>query len=160
MPSLERGRGGVNAARRGPYAACLPEGERFLAYNFAMAILVCGSLAYDTIMVFPDHFRKHILPDQIHILNVSFMVPQMRREFGGCAGNIAYNLKLLGEYRSAWPPWATIRALCGAPEVRSGSRRATCRDAGPVHGAGFHHPTDIDDNQSPPSIPAPWPSRT
>jgi adenosine kinase len=62
-----------------------------------MSILVCGSLAFDTIMVFPDQFRKHILPDQIHILNVSFMVPEMRREFGGTAGNIAYNLKLLGD---------------------------------------------------------------
>jgi adenosine kinase len=62
-----------------------------------MTTLVCGSMAYDTIMVFPDQFRKHILPDQIHILNVSFMVPDMRREFGGTAGNIAYNLKLLGE---------------------------------------------------------------
>jgi adenosine kinase len=62
-----------------------------------MSILVCGSLAYDTIMVFPDHFRKHILADQIHILNVSFMVPEMRREFGGTGGNIAYNLRLLGE---------------------------------------------------------------
>jgi adenosine kinase len=54
-------------------------------------------MAYDTIMVFPDQFRKHILPDQLHILNVSFMVPDMRREFGGTAGNIAYNLRLLGE---------------------------------------------------------------
>ncbi len=53
-------------------------------------------MAYDTIMVFPDQFKKHILPDQIHILNVAFLVPEMRREFGGCAGNIAYNLKLLG----------------------------------------------------------------
>ena len=58
--------------------------------------LICGSLAYDTIMVFPDRFKNHILPEQIHILNVSFLVPEMRREFGGCAGNIAYNLKLLG----------------------------------------------------------------
>ena len=62
-----------------------------------MTILVCGSMAYDTIMVFQDPFRKHILPDQIHILNVCFVVPTMRREFGGCAGNIAYNLKLLGD---------------------------------------------------------------
>ena len=54
-------------------------------------------MAYDTIMVFPDQFKKHILPDQIHILNVAFMVPDLRREFGGTAGNIAYNLKLLGE---------------------------------------------------------------
>ena len=61
-----------------------------------MSILVCGSVAYDTIMVFHDRFKSHILPEQIHILNVSFLVPDMRREFGGCAGNIAYNLKLLG----------------------------------------------------------------
>lgn len=61
-----------------------------------MATLICGSLAYDTIMVFPDHFKRHILPEQVHILNVSFLVPELRREFGGCAGNIAYNLKLLG----------------------------------------------------------------
>ena len=61
-----------------------------------MSALICGSLAYDTIMVFPDQFKNHILPDKMHILNVSFLVPRMRREFGGCAGNIAYNLKLLG----------------------------------------------------------------
>ena len=61
-----------------------------------MHTLICGSMAYDTIMVFQDQFKKHILPEQIHILNVAFLVPEMRREFGGCAGNIAYNLKLLG----------------------------------------------------------------
>jgi adenosine kinase len=61
-----------------------------------MSAVICGSLAYDTIMVFQDQFKNHILPDQVHILNVSFLVPRMRREFGGCAGNIAYNLKLLG----------------------------------------------------------------
>jgi len=61
-----------------------------------MHTLICGSLAYDTIMVFKDQFKKHILPEQIHILNVAFLVPDMRREYGGCAGNIAYNLKLLG----------------------------------------------------------------
>lgn len=61
-----------------------------------MSTLICGSLAYDTIMVFPDRFKEHILPEKVHILNVCFMVPQMRREFGGCAGNIAYNLHLLG----------------------------------------------------------------
>jgi adenosine kinase len=53
-------------------------------------------MAYDTIMVFKDQFKKHILPEQIHILNVAFLVPEMRREYGGCAGNIAYNLHLLG----------------------------------------------------------------
>ena len=61
-----------------------------------MTILVCGSLAFDNIMVFHDKFKNHIMPDQIHILNVSFLVPTMRKEFGGCAGNISYNLKLLG----------------------------------------------------------------
>jgi adenosine kinase len=61
-----------------------------------MPVLICGSLAYDTIMVFHGKFGEHILPDQIHILNVSFVVPDMRREFGGTGGNIAYNLKLLG----------------------------------------------------------------
>ena len=62
-----------------------------------MSALICGSIAYDTIMVFRDQFKNHILPDKIHILNVAFLVPDMRREFGGCAGNIAYNLKLLGD---------------------------------------------------------------
>ena len=61
-----------------------------------MSTLICGSIAFDSIMVFHDRFRNHILPEQLHILNVSFFVPEMRREFGGCAGNIAYNLKLLG----------------------------------------------------------------
>lgn len=61
-----------------------------------MSVLICGSFAYDTIMVFEDRFKNHILPDQVHILNVCFVVPDMRREFGGCAGNIAYNLMLLG----------------------------------------------------------------
>jgi adenosine kinase len=61
-----------------------------------MTALICGSLAYDTVMVFEGHFSEHILPDRIRMLNVSFLAPQMRRNFGGCAGNIAYNLKLLG----------------------------------------------------------------
>ncbi len=59
--------------------------------------MICGSVAYDTILLFPDRFKSHILPDKIHILNVSFLVPEMRREFGGCAANIAYGLKLLGD---------------------------------------------------------------
>src|SRR5688572_23731075 len=61
-----------------------------------MGTLICGSVAYDTIMVFRDYFKNHILPEQIHILNVAFLVPDLRREFGGCAGNIAYNLQMLG----------------------------------------------------------------
>jgi adenosine kinase len=58
--------------------------------------LICGSLAFDTIMVFPDRFARHILPEQVHLLSVSFTVGDMRREWGGCAGNIAYNLKAIG----------------------------------------------------------------
>jgi adenosine kinase len=61
-----------------------------------MATVICGSLAFDTIMTFEGRFSEQILPDQLHILNVSFLVPALRRDFGGCAGNIAYSLKLLG----------------------------------------------------------------
>jgi len=67
--------------------------------------LICGSVAFDTLMVFEGRFREHILPEQIHILNVAFLVPQLRREFGGCAGNIAYNLGLLGDQAV---PMATV----------------------------------------------------
>ena len=66
-----------------------------------MSTLICGSIAYDSIMVFNGRFADHILPHQVHILNVAFLVPELRREFGGCAGNIAYNVKLLGG--EAWP---------------------------------------------------------
>src|SRR3982751_6791751 len=62
----------------------------------ALRTLVCGSLAYDTIMVFPDRFSRHILPEQTHVLSVSFQIGEMRREWGGCAGNIAYNLRGIG----------------------------------------------------------------
>lgn len=61
------------------------------------AALICGSVAYDTILVFPDRFKAHLLPEKLHMLNVCFFVPEMRREFGGCAANIAYGLKLLGD---------------------------------------------------------------
>lgn len=70
-----------------------------------MTALICGSIAFDTVMVFQGRFREQILADRIHMLNVSFLVPSMRRNFGGCAGNIAWNLKLLGE-RGA--PMATV----------------------------------------------------
>ncbi len=87
-----------------------------------MTTLICGSFAYDTIMVFPDQFKKHILPDQVHILNVSFMVPKMRREFGGCAGNIAYNLHRLGgdvqpmgTVGEDFAPYAEWMDRCGVP---------------------------------------------
>ena len=69
-----------------------------------MSVLICGSMAYDHIMVFQDQFKNHILPDKVHILNVAFLVPEMRREFGGCAGNIAYKItERLAGY-SAWGP--------------------------------------------------------
>ncbi|MFT3859633.1 MAG: carbohydrate kinase family protein [Aquabacterium sp.] len=61
-----------------------------------MSVLICGSLAFDTITTFPGRFAQQILPEQVHILNVSFLVPSMRKEFGGCAGNIAYSLQQLG----------------------------------------------------------------
>jgi adenosine kinase len=61
-----------------------------------MPALICGSLAFDTITTFPGRFGQQILPEQLHILNVSFLVPELRREYGGCAGNIAYNLRQLG----------------------------------------------------------------
>ncbi len=61
-----------------------------------MTVLICGSFAYDHIMVFPGRFKEHILPEKIHMLNVCFVVPDMQREFGGCGGNIIYNMKLLG----------------------------------------------------------------
>ncbi len=70
-----------------------------------MTALICGSLAFDSVMVFHGRFRDHILPDRIHLLNVSFLVPSLKRNFGGCAGNIAYNLALLG---GTGAPMATV----------------------------------------------------
>lgn len=85
-----------------------------------MTALICGSYAYDNIMVFHDRFKNHILPDKIHMLNVSFLVPDMRREYGGCAGNIAYTLNLLGAdvlpmatVGSDFVPYAQWMAQCG-----------------------------------------------
>ena len=109
--------------------------------------LICGSLAFDTIMVFGDRFAKHILPDKIHMLNVSFLVPQLRREFGGCAGNIAYNLGMLGDV--AYPmatvgrdfgPYREWMASAGVPadHVRVIDAELT---------AQAFITTDLDDNQ-------------
>ncbi|MCK0511900.1 carbohydrate kinase family protein [Aromatoleum buckelii] len=112
-----------------------------------MSILVCGSVAYDTIMVFHDRFKSHILPEQIHILNVSFLVPDMRREFGGCAGNIAYNLKLLGADPLIM---ATVGDDAGA--YRERLRELGLRDDHLTHvpdtfTAQAFITTDLDDNQ-------------
>ncbi|MFZ3322921.1 MAG: carbohydrate kinase family protein [Usitatibacter sp.] len=112
-----------------------------------MTTLVCGSMAFDTIMVFPDRFQKHILPDQIHILNVAFMVPEMRREFGGTAGNIAYNLKLLGEDPHVM---ATVGHDFGPYEERLRSLGISQRHLKRVDNqftAQAFITTDIDDNQ-------------
>ena len=105
-----------------------------------MSALICGSLAYDTIMVFPDQFKEHILPDKVHILNVSFLVPEMRREFGGVAGNISYNLKLLGGDPY---PMATVGDDFGPYEKHLDkleiSRRYVKHMEGELHASGFHH---------------------
>ncbi len=112
-----------------------------------MPILVCGSLAFDTIMVFGDRFRNHILPEQIHILNVAFLVPDMRREFGGCAGNIAYNLSLLGADARIM---ATVGEDAGPYLSRLdslGLSRQHVREIASSFTAQAFITTDLDDNQ-------------
>lgn len=112
-----------------------------------MSALICGSVAYDTIMVFHDHFKNHILPDQVHILNVSFLVPDMRREFGGCAGNIAYNLKLLG---GDGYPMGTVGSDFGPYAAwmdQHGIRREYLREIDGEYTAQAYITTDQDDNQ-------------
>ena len=111
------------------------------------AALICGSLAYDTIMGFPDRFKTHILPEQIHILNVCFLVPELRREFGGCAGNIAYNLQLLGSrgipmatVGEDFAPYAQWLATCGIA-------RDHVKVIGGAHTAQAFITTDLDNNQ-------------
>jgi adenosine kinase len=109
--------------------------------------LICGSLAYDTILVFPDRFKQHILPDKLHVLNVAFLVPEMRREFGGCAANIVYSLRLLGSR--------------GIPMAAAGQDFGPYRERLLAQGIGIEHikvideaftaqafiTTDLDDNQ-------------
>ena len=112
-----------------------------------MPALICGSLAYDTIMVFPDQFKNHILPDKVHILNVSFLVPRMRREFGGCAGNIAYNLKLLGGDPL---PMATVGHDFGPYRewiAKHGIRDEGLKEITEAFTAQAYIVTDLDDNQ-------------
>ncbi|MCK9367971.1 MAG: carbohydrate kinase family protein [Metallibacterium scheffleri] len=112
-----------------------------------MPALICGSLAYDTIMVFQDQFKNHILPDKVHILNVSFLVPRMRREFGGCAGNIAYNLKLLGGEPI---PMAAVGQDFGPYRKHfeaCGIRLDQVREIDDLFTAQAFITTDLDDNQ-------------
>jgi len=109
--------------------------------------LICGSIAYDTIMVFADRFANHILPDKIHMLNVSFLVPQLRREYGGCAGNIAYNLKLLGDLAL---PMATVGSDFAPYRewlVRTGVPLEHVRVVASELTAQAFITTDLDDNQ-------------
>lgn len=112
-----------------------------------MSALICGSFAYDTIMVFHDKFKNHILPDKVHMLNVSFLVPDMRREFGGCAGNIAYNLKLLGgdgmpmaTVGNDFEPYARWMDQCGV-------YRKHVKVMENEYTAQAYITTDMDDNQ-------------
>ena len=112
-----------------------------------MSTLICGSIAFDTIMVFHDRFRNHILPDQLHILNVAFLVPDMRREFGGCAGNIAYNLGLLGGDPLVM---ATVGDDAGPYLARMdslGLRRDHVKQVAGSFTAQAFITTDLDDNQ-------------
>jgi adenosine kinase len=115
--------------------------------NSAKRALICGSVAFDTIMVFQDRFKNHILPDKIHMLNVSFLVPQMRREFGGCAGNIAYNLKLLGD---VGVPMATVGRDFGLYSdwlQQNGVPTEHIKVIDSEHTAQGFVTTDLDDNQ-------------
>ncbi|MBS1214997.1 MAG: carbohydrate kinase [Proteobacteria bacterium] len=112
-----------------------------------MSALICGSMAYDTIMVFHDRFKNHILPEQMHILNVSFLVPDLRREYGGCAGNIAYNLKLLGAdplpmatVGKDFQPYAQWMSYCGVSQE-------FIRVVDDSFTAQAYITTDMDDNQ-------------
>jgi adenosine kinase len=104
-------------------------------------------MAYDTIMVFGDRFANHILPDKIHLLNVSFLVPQLRREYGGCAGNIAYNLQLLGDVGC---PMATVGRDFGPYKewlAQSGVPADYIRVVGSEFTAQAFITTDLDHNQ-------------
>src|SRR5262245_3467144 len=112
-----------------------------------MSTLICGSIAYDNIMVFPGRFRDHILPEQIHILNVSFLVPELRREFGGCAGNIAYNLKLLGEDPLVMGTVGDDSLLYLERLERLGVKLDCVRQVSGTLTAQAFITTDLDDNQ-------------
>jgi adenosine kinase len=112
-----------------------------------MAALICGSFAYDTIMVFQGQFRNEILPDKVHMLNVAFLVPEMRREFGGTAGNIAYNLKLLG---GDGKPMGTVGDDFddyAAWMDRHGISREHLKRIDGAYTAQAYITTDLDDNQ-------------
>lgn len=112
-----------------------------------MSALITGSFAYDTIMVFSGQFKNEILPDKVHMLNVSFLVPQLRREFGGCAGNIAYNLNLLG---GAALPMGTVGKDFGPYADwmdKQKISREFVKEVPESYTAQAYITTDLDDNQ-------------
>ena len=112
-----------------------------------MSALICGSFAYDTIMVYPGYFKNEILPDKVHILNVAFLVPQLRREFGGCAGNIAYNLHLLGgDARPMGTVGRDFDAYAAWIE-KTGVNKAFVKIVPEAYTAQAYITTDLDDNQ-------------
>src|SRR5689334_9624169 len=112
-----------------------------------MRTLICGSMAYDTIMVFNDRFKNHILPDKLHILNVAFLVPDMRREFGGCAGNIAYTLNLLGGAPLIMATVGDDYAPYSARLEKLGLASMHVREVAGTFTAQAFITTDLDDNQ-------------
>ncbi|UXY15693.1 carbohydrate kinase family protein [Chitiniphilus purpureus] len=112
-----------------------------------MTTLICGSMAYDTIMVFPDRFKNHILPEQIHMLSISFLVPEMRREFGGCAGNIAYTLKALGDEPLIMATVGSDFGPYAAWLDQLGISRAAIRELPEQFTGQCFITTDLDDNQ-------------
>ena len=112
-----------------------------------MSALICGSVAYDNIMVFEDSFKNHILPDQIDILNVSFLVPELRRNFGGCALNIAFNLRLLGEDPIPMGTAGCDFDVYAAWLEKHGIRQDCISVLDDVFTAQAYITTDIDDNQ-------------
>ena len=109
--------------------------------------MICGSVAYDTILVFPDRFKAHILPDKLHILNVAFLVPEMRREFGGCAANIAYSLKLLGDEGLAMATAGHDFEPYRARMLSKGIRDDYIKVIDGAFTAQAYITTDLDDNQ-------------
>lgn len=112
-----------------------------------MSALICGSFAFDTIMVFPGQFKNEILPDKVHILNVAFLVPQLRREFGGTAGNIAYALHLLGG--DALPMGTVGEDFDGYTKWldKQGINRKYIKTVADSYTAQAYITTDMDDNQ-------------
>lgn len=112
-----------------------------------MSVLICGSLAYDTIMAYPQPFKSQILADKIHMLNVCFEVPEMRREFGGTAGNIAYNLKLLGVEGLPMGTVGTDFQPYAAWLDRQGISRQYIKEISGSYTAQAFITTDTDNNQ-------------